>query len=163
VPRIPPIIPFSGRNSTSAEEGKDAVDQGGPEADVEPRRAESSPAQWEPSGAIRSLPDDPRARHLRLSCPAKRKSFTCLRSGRGQHPYAACSVLGVERVRARRFCSIKGSSTSPQLTHRKTVPSVEYSGRDSAIIKPLHFLQVIFPPPDGFSLSITTANVAIED
>jgi hypothetical protein len=72
-------------------------------------------------------------------------------------------VLGVERVRASRFCSINGSSTSPQLTHRKTVPSVEYSGRDSAIIKPLHFLQVMSPPPDGFVFVDTTANVAMED
>src|SRR6476660_10021771 len=70
-----------------------------------------------------SLPDHPRARHLRLSCPAKRKSFTS--AGRGQPPYAAWSVRGVERVRTRRFCSINGSSTSPQLMHLKTVPSVE--------------------------------------
>jgi hypothetical protein len=108
-----------------------------------------------------SLPDHPRARHLRLSCPAKRKSFTS--AGRGQHAYAAWSVLGVERVRARRFCSINGSSTSPQLMQRKTVPSVEYSGRDSAIIKPLHFLQVMSPPPDGFFFVHMTANVAMED
>jgi len=65
-----------------------------------------------------------RARDI-YACPVRRSASRSLRPGRGQHPYAACSVLGVERVRARRFCSIKGSSTSPQLTHRKTVPSVE--------------------------------------
>src|SRR6476619_4923801 len=79
------------------------------------------------------------------------------------HAYAARSVGGVERIRARRFCSINGSSTSPQLMHRKTVPPVEYSGRDSAIIKPLHFLQVMSPPPDEFPFVHTTANVAMED
>lgn len=109
-----------------------------------------------------SFRDQPRARHLHLSCPAERKSFTP--AGRERcMPYAACSVVGVERVLARRFCSINGSSTSPQLMHRKTVPSVAYSGRDSTIIKPLHFLQVIRAPPAGVCLCPTSANVAMED
>jgi hypothetical protein len=41
------------------------------------------------------------------------------------HAYAACRVVEVERVLARRFCSIKGSNTSPQLMHLRTVPPVE--------------------------------------
>ena len=88
------------------------------------------------------------------------KSFTP--AGRVGMPYAACSVVGVDRVLVRRFCSIKGSSTSPQLMHRKTVPSVAYSGRDSAIIKPLHFLHVI-PHLLLFTCIHTSANLAMED
>jgi hypothetical protein len=99
------------------------------------------------------------------ACPVRRSASRSLLPDEGDHTYAACSVLGVERVRARRFCSINGSSTSPQLTHRKTVPSIEYSGRDSAIIKPLHFLQVIVPTSRWIFRSPydMTANVAMED
>jgi hypothetical protein len=147
--------------TSSSETGKEDVKEREdmrPEADVELRRAESSPAQRN------------HRRHFPIirecdihACPVRRSASRSLRPDEGRHAYAAWRVLGVERLRARRFCSIKGSSTSPQLMHRKTVPSVEYSGRDSTIIKPLHFLQVMFPPPDGFFLVHTTANVAMKD
>ena len=128
------------------------LSSGRPEADAEPGRA-GNLGRWETS-------DHPQARHLRLSCPAERKSFTP--AGRVKRAYATCSVVDVARVLARRFCSIKGSSTSPQLMHRKTVPSVAYSGRDSAIIKPLHFLHVI-PHLLLFAFLHTSANLAMED
>ena len=79
----------------------------------------------------------PQARHLRLSLSGRSASRSLRPDKANDH--AACSVVGVERVRDVRFCSIKGSSTSPQLMHRNTFPSDEYSGRDSTIINPLHF------------------------
>lgn len=69
--------------------------------------------------------------------PAERK--VSLQPDERRACYAACRVVEVERVLPNRFCWINGSSTSPQLIHRRTVPSVENSGLDSSIINPLHF------------------------
>jgi hypothetical protein len=69
--------------------------------------------------------------------PAERK--VSLQPDEGRACYAACRVVEAERVLPNRFCWINGSSTSPQLIHRRTVPSVENSGLDSSIINPLHF------------------------
>src|SRR4029079_2407576 len=85
---------------------------------------------------LAGLSNQPRARHLHLSCSAGMQVVHS--STTRVHAHAACKVAGAERVFVDRFCWINGSRTSPQLIHRSTV-SAEYSGLDSTIIRPLHF------------------------